>query len=252
MEVLQQDVNQLRKSALIAGISLIIMTVAAFFSFGYVHSSLMISNSSIETFNNISASTGLFRAGILGWLVILITDILVSWAFYIFLKPIHEGLATLAAWLRLMYTAILAIAVSNLIQVDNLIKYSNELLNQPDSLLASEVMMSVLAFESVWSFGLIVFGMHLLIVGFVVSKTKTVPKIISVLLVLGGASYMLVHLLDGFFPTLENVTSTIEMILMIPMTAGELGFCIWLLVKGGKTPIKSYSTRKTHNKAAQI
>ncbi|MDP5276038.1 DUF4386 domain-containing protein [Chengkuizengella axinellae] len=239
METLQQDTNQLRKSAVIAGISLLIMTLAAFFSYGYVHSSLITNGESIATLNKIQMSSGLFSAEIFGWLVILITDVLVSWAFYMYLKPIHQGYSLLAAWLRLMYTAILAIAISNLIQVGNLVSDHGELFNQSNDTLASQVMMSIMTFESVWSLGLIVFGLHLLVVGFVALKNKTIPKVISILLVLAGVSYMLVHLLHGFFPILKDATSTIETILSIPMIVGELGFGIWLLIKGGKKPFSN-------------
>ncbi|WP_432667613.1 DUF4386 domain-containing protein [Wukongibacter baidiensis] len=213
------------------------MTIAAFFSYGYVHSSLIISGDSVATLNKIQASTGLFNAEVLGWLIILITDILVSWAFYIYLRSIHQEYSLLAAWLRLIYTAILAIAVSNLIQVSSLVNHSGQLFNSSVNSLASQVMMSIITFESVWSLGLIVFGLHLLVVGLVVLKTKTVPKAISIMLCIAGISYILIHLLHGFFPMLESVTSTLEMILSIPMIVGELGFGIWLLIKGGKAPL---------------
>ncbi len=236
MKTLQQDSNQLRKSAVIAGLSLLIMTIAAFFSYGYVHSSLIIGGDSIATLKEIQTSMGLFKAEILGWLIIIITDIVVSWAFYTFLKPIHRGYSLLAAWLRLMYTAILAIATANLIQVGELASHSGELFNQSTHTLASQVMASVMTFESVWSLGLIVFGLHLLVVGLVASKTRVIPKAISILLGIAGASYIVVHLLQGFIPIPENVMSTVEMILNVPMMVGELGFGIWLLIKGGKTP----------------
>ncbi|OEH93106.1 hypothetical protein BFG57_13700 [Bacillus solimangrovi] len=212
------------------------MTISAAFSYGYVHSSLIISGDSLATFNKLQANISLFRAGIFGWLVIIITDILVSWAFYIYLKPIHQGYSLVAAWLRLMYTAILAIAVSSLLQAVEVVSYSTELFNQSSDTISSQVMISVLTFESVWTLGLILFGLHLLVVGIVVLKTKTVPKLISILLVIAGAGYMIIHLLYSFFPSLESMTSLLEMILSVPMIAGELGFGIWLLIKGGKTP----------------
>lgn len=237
MKTLQQNTNQLRQSAVIAGMSLLIMTIAAFFSYGYVHSSLIINGDPIATLNNIQGSIGLFNAEVLGWLIILITDILVSWAFYIYLKPIHQGFSLLAGWLRLIYTAILAVAVSNLVQIGVLVNQSGKLFSQSIDTLASQVMLSVGTFESVWSLGLIVFGLHLFVIGLVTSKTRTIPRIISILLCIAGASYMLIHLLHGFIPNLKNVTSMLEMILSIPMIVGELGFGIWLLIKGGKTSL---------------
>lgn len=236
MKTLQQDTLQLRQSAIVAGISLIIMAFAALFSYGFVHSSLIIIGDSITTFEKIQGAFGIFNAGLLGWLVIIIADLLVSWALYIYLKPLHHSYSLLAAWLRLIYTAVLTIAISYLIQVTNLVNQNGQLFSQPVDTLAFQVMLSLRTFESVWSLGLIVFGLHLLVLGFAASKTRTIPKVISILLSIAGASYILIHLLYGFFPTLENLTSTLEMILSIPMIVGELGFGIWLLLKGGKTP----------------
>jgi hypothetical protein len=37
----------------------------------------------------------------------------VAWALYVLLRPVNEALAVLVAWLRLVHTAIFAIAVAN-------------------------------------------------------------------------------------------------------------------------------------------
>ncbi|UOQ46697.1 DUF4386 domain-containing protein [Gracilibacillus caseinilyticus] len=218
--------------AVIAGISLIIMGIAAAFSYGYVHNSLVVSRDSVTTLQNIEASLSLFQCGILGWVVIVLSDILVSWAFYVYLKSIHRDLSLLAGWLRLVYTFILAIAVSHLVIASNLVRQhtSGEFIE----FTPSDFMTSILAFESIWSLGLIIFGAHLILVGSIALKSKHIPKVISVLLVIAGASYTLIHLLHGFFPQLDKVTSSIEMVLTIPMTIGELAFGIWLLLKGKK------------------
>lgn len=226
--------NIQHSSAIIAGTSLLIMTVAAFFSYGYVHNSLVVSGDSASTLKNIQASVSLFEFEILGWFVIIVADIFVSWAFYVFLKPIHPEYSLLAGWLRLVYTAILATAVSNLVIASNIVRENTSLLTESMDILASQVMTSIMAFESIWSIGLIVFGAHLMMIGYVALKAKQIPKLISILLVVAGASYMLIHLMHGFFPQYESVTARMETILIIPMIIGELGFGIWLLFKGRK------------------
>lgn len=237
MKTLVKETYQLRQAAVVSGVSLLIMTVAAFFSYGYVHNSLVISDSPITTLNNIQNSIGLFNGEIFGWLVILIMDILVSWSFYIYLRPIHQEYSLLSAWLRLIYTAILGFAVSSLVHVGVLINQSTGPIKQTTDVLASQVMISIKTFEAVWSLGLVVFGLHIFIIGLIVLKSKTIPKTIGILLLIAGTSYVLIHLLDGFMPELESITSVLEAILSIPMIAGELGFGIWLLIRGGNAPI---------------
>jgi hypothetical protein len=48
---------------------------------------------------------------------VVILDVVVAWALLKFFEPVHKGLATLAAWLRISYAAIFAVAVSQLMGV---------------------------------------------------------------------------------------------------------------------------------------
>ncbi|WP_313640162.1 DUF4386 domain-containing protein [Paenibacillus sp.] len=224
-----------RTPALIASISLIIMTLASFFSYGYVHASLVVQGDASATFHNLMSSSTLFKAEILGWVIILVSDIVVAWAFYIFLKPMNNGLSLLGAWFRLTYAAILGIAILNLLFVW-LLANSADPLSISDQLQA-QVMLYLDAFESMWSIGLIVFGGHLLIVGYVAVKSNGIPKIISILLVIAGVGYMLIHLCNAFLPQFDGVITVLKFIFTVPMIVGELGFGLWLLFKGGKAPI---------------
>ncbi|TXK84847.1 DUF4386 domain-containing protein [Paenibacillus sp. N3.4] len=189
MAILIKEISDQRKSALVAGTSLVIMAIASFFSYGFVHESLVVQGNPIATFNNIVSSNNLFKAEILGWLIILICDIVVAWAFYIFLEPIHKSLSLLGAWLRLTYSTILGIAI-----------------------------------------------LHLLIVGYVTLKSDRIPKVISILLLLASIGYMVINLSKTFLSQYDGLISVLNLVFMIPMIAGELGFGIWLLLRGGKPP----------------
>lgn len=223
-----------RKSALTAGISLIIMTLAAFFSYGFVHGSLVVQGDASATFNNIVSSDILFKGEIFGWLIIMITDILVAWAFYVFLEPIHKSLSLLGAWLRLAYSTILGIAILTLILVLLLTRHTNDLSSFTIEQIQSLVMLFLEAFESIWSIGLIVFGGHLLLVGYVALQSEGIPKVISILLLLASIGYIVIHLGETFLPHYDGVIAILNFVFFIPMIAGELGFGIWLLLRGGK------------------
>ena len=229
--------NMQQKGAFFSGVALLVMTLAAFIAHGYVHSSLVVAGDAATTLKNILASPFLFRLEVLGWLIIIITDLIVSWGFYVFLKPFQPGYALLAGWLRLLYTAVLAIAVSHLVIANGIVQTSA-------ADLAHHVMASITAFEAIWSFGLMIFGLHLIAVGLIALGTRKIPKVISILLVLAGISYSFIHFMYGFIPQMERFTGILELILMIPMFIGELGFGIWLLLKGRNLTLddESYST----------
>ncbi|MBN2774257.1 MAG: DUF4386 domain-containing protein, partial [Prolixibacteraceae bacterium] len=93
-----------RKSALIAGFALILMAVAAAFSFGYVHNSLVVPGNTESTVNNLKSSGLLFKAEIMGWTLILILDVVVAWALYNFFRNENRKLSAAMAWLRIVYS----------------------------------------------------------------------------------------------------------------------------------------------------
>ncbi|MBS9801546.1 DUF4386 domain-containing protein [Bacillus toyonensis] len=216
-----------RKYPLFAGTSLLVMAFIAFFSYGFVHGNLVVQGDASATLHNIQTSNALFKAEIFGWIIIFITDILAAWALYFFLKPIHASISLLAAWLRLMYTAILGVAIFNLILA--LLLSKNTIAN-PEAY----TMLFLNAFEYIWSVGLIIFGLHLFALGYVVFLSKQIPKFISILLSIAAIGYMLIHVMNTMFPQYDTMISIIQVLFQLPMIAGELGLAIWLLLKGGK------------------
>ena len=50
-------------------------------------------------------------------LVVAVLDVMVAWALYAVLRPVNRGIALLAAWLRVVYAAVFAAALSNLFVV---------------------------------------------------------------------------------------------------------------------------------------
>ena len=106
-----------RKPAIIAGTALIIMAVAAAFSFGFVHSSLIIPANPEATVKNLKSSETLFMLEILGWILILLCDIIVAVALYVFFKNENRKLAFYTAAARLIYSAILGVAIFFLLRI---------------------------------------------------------------------------------------------------------------------------------------
>lgn len=224
-----------RTAALAAGLSLLIMAIAAAFSYGYAHGTLVDFEDADATLNRLLSSSMLLKAEIFGWLIILISDIVAAWAFYVFLKPYNDQLSLLGAWFRLIYSVILGAAILNLLVVKTLTGQGNVqiLLEAPQQ--QAQVMTALAAFESTWSFGLIVFGGHLLITGLVAYRAAPIPRWISILLLIAAFGYLFTHLLPILYPEENKALELITTILTVPMTVGEMGFGLWLLFKGGKS-----------------
>ena len=227
--------NTNRKSALITGFALIIMAVVAGFTFGYIHNTLVVAGNPVATASNIKSSALLFRAEIAGWLIILILDVVATLALYIFFKNENRKLSALAAGFRLVYSAILGIAIINLVKMLNIPGNAETVNNQ--------ILFHLKSFDTAWSFGLIIFGFHLLLLGILVLQSKNIHNLWGILLVFAAVSYVFIHSAKFLIPEFENQIATAEMIFSLPMAFGEIGFAFWLIVRGGKSRIVYRQTK---------
>jgi hypothetical protein len=222
------DISQ-RKAALVAGSGLLIMTIFYVFADLFIFQNLIVQGDATTTANNIIADEMLFRIGICCILIVLICDVIVAWALYIFLKQVNKSLSLLTAWFRLVYAIMLGIALVNFINVLILLSTADYLVVIQSDLLNANVMLSINAFYDVWAIGLIIFGSHLLLLGYLAFNSNFIPKIFSVLLIIAGLSYLIDYFVKLFFP---NFDMPISMVL----GWGELIFMFWLLFRGGKIP----------------
>ena len=217
-----------RKAALFAGFGLLIMTIVYMAAELLVFQNLIVPGDAAKTANNIMASEMLFRIGICCILIVLILDVVVAWALYIFLKQVNKSLSLLAAWLRLVYAVMLGIALINFVNVLILLNYTDYLAIFQTNQLHANVMLSINAFYDVWAVGLVIFGFHLLLLGYLAFNSDFIPKIFGVLLVIAGLSYLIDYFGELLFPGFEAVISLVA-------GWGELIFMFWLLLRGGKT-----------------
>jgi len=215
----------LRTSALIAGLGLLLMVLAAPFAELYVYPKLIVSGDAAETANNIMANKTLFTAMIFAYLITFICDVLVAWALYVLLKPVNDNLSLLAAVFRLVYTVIALVALLNLVTILRLLNLPDTLAVFPTEQFYAQVMLSLTAFRSDWYFGLLFFGMHLGLLGYLVFKSGYIPKILGVLLVIAGLGYLLSNLKPFLFPSVNLDFAQYTFY-------GELIFMLWLLIKG--------------------
>jgi hypothetical protein len=211
-----------KTAAKVAGWSLVAMAVISGFSLGYAYE---------EVFRSIQANSAeklqLFQIVLLGILLTIILDFIVSFTLYRFFEKDNKGISLIAAILRVIYTLILAVAAYVL--ASSLTVWDT---NQV------AVITNFERFTFLWTSGLIIFGFHLTVIGFLMKIHRKIPKILWILAGIAGLSYIIVNFLQAFTPSLEQFTNTLKMVLMLPMAAGELGLAIWLIIKGGKTERK--------------
>ncbi|CAF3640392.1 unnamed protein product [Rotaria socialis] len=225
-----------RTAALVAGFSILIMAILAGFAYGFVLNGLIVPDNTTLTANNIKSSIMLFRVGIFSFLLVLIFDVLAAWSLHVFLKLLNENLSLLTAWFRLVYSAILGIALLNLAFVVLLLNGSNYLSVFETNQLNALVTFFLKGFNNIWSMGLVVFGCHLFVLGYLVFKSGYIPKLFGILLIIASLCYITSNFANLLLSNYEKYKATVELFISLPMIIGELGFGLWLLFKGGIEP----------------
>ncbi len=217
----------LKKASLYAGIGLLVMTVSWLLSDYFVFQRLIEPENATHTANNIQSNELQFRVGIFGLFIVLFCDLIVAWALYFLFKPTSQNISLLVAWLRLAYTIVLGVAILNYTDVLQFIGDADYLKALDADKLGAEVMLSIDSFQNDWNFGLIIFGFHLTFLGYLFLKSNFTPKIIGILLILAGLSYLVDYMGVMLFPDFKITFSLF-------LGWGELILMVWLLVNGLK------------------
>lgn len=215
----------LRQAALVAGLGLLTMAIAAPFAEFIVYKKLLIPGDIEETVRNILAKRGLFLAGLFAYLITFICDVLVAWALYVLLAPTNRSVSLLTAWFRLVYTAIALFAMLKLVTVFRLLHTPDYLTLFGSDQLHAQVRLLLDSFRYEWSMGLVFFGIHLGLLGSLVYRSGYIPRILGILLAIAGLGWLIYELNPYLFP---NADLGFIMITFF----GELIFMLWLLVRG--------------------
>ena len=203
----------LRVASVVAGSGLALLTILAVVGNFLVLKRLITSGDPATTMTNIAGSPGLFRWGIASLLTAAVLDVVIAAALLRLFTPVNRDISRLAAWFRLAYAAVFLVAVSQLAGV--LPNLDNPARGQQ----------SIDAFNTVWNAGLILFGVHLLLIGYLAYRSGFIAKVIGILLVLAGIGY----LVDGFGTVLVSGYSlNVAQVTFV----GEAVLIFWLLIKG--------------------
>lgn len=199
-----------RPLALVAGISYLIIFFAAIFANFFVLESIL-----NDPLNTIQQNHIIVRIGILAFLITVVFDVIVAWALYELYKD--HFLTGLSMLFRMMHAAIMGVAIYALVVA--LISSSSEaILKQAD------------VFNIIWLIGLFFFGVHLILLGKIITK----PKIIGLFLTIAGMMYMVDTAAHFLLQNYEAYASVFLALVAIPSILGEMSFTVWLIVKGGK------------------
>ena len=169
----------------------------------------------------VQSTWDLLKLTIFAFSINLILNIVVTWASYEFFKSFNNPFSSLVALFRLVYSAIFCGSIFYLLSVLELL--------QNASTDGEMIMFYLKLFLKTGSWGLIIFGCHLFLLGIMICKSRVVPRFVGYFTAFAGLCYFFVNTGSLFIPSYQIYKELIENILAIPMALGELILANWLI-----------------------
>jgi len=227
---MEEKMNSLNKTARGAGILYIIMAVFQIFSMMVVDTKFYVPGDAVATVSNILASEWLFRLDVVSNLVGQILFLFLVHALYELFKSVDKGQA------RLM--VILVVASVPVAFLNTLNQYAPILLLSGAGHLSAfnpaQLQTLSMVFLDMYEHGIMIaeifWGLWLIPLGILVYKSRFVPKVLGVLLIVGCFGHLISFLSIFLFPGYSTILTPIGDTVML----AELPIFFWLLIKGVK------------------
>ena len=215
----------LPSAALIAGLGLLVITLTAPFANFYFMGQSIVPENAAATVENLQTNGTSYLIGTSLLFTTYVMDVIVAWALYWYLRPGQTSLALLVAWARLVYTALAFVGLwASFSAYDLAISgLTSDVLR--GTVLHTEVMVQLSSAKTMESIALCFFGIHLWLLSVLIWRSTHVPRWLSIVVALAGASYVILFIAKYFMSNLD-----LGWVLLLAL--GELVFMIWLLALG--------------------
>ena len=223
----------LQRTARVAGVLYLVVIVGAGFAEGYVRTGLVVPGDAAATAGNIASSEGLYRVGFASDLVAFLCDVAISVLLYVLLRPVSKTVSLLAAAFRLIaHPAIASVNLLNHFMALLLVREGAGV----TGLDAEQVQALAALFVEAHGIGYLIggafFGVHLLLLGYLIYRAAYLPQLLGVLLTLAAAGYLVESFGTFLFPRYEAVY---VWIVAVPAVVAEVSLALWLVIKGVRT-----------------
>jgi hypothetical protein len=212
-----------------AGIAALIGIVTGAFDIGYVHNTVFVDGNPAATVHNILAHQTLFRLGFAAHILLLLCNVPSEIIGFILFRRVNAVVAGVAMGCGLVGTAIEGLAMINAYVPLQVAAEGSAL----DAWSADKLQaMSYLSLQ-LQNIGLLIsfafYGLDEMLTGFLIFRSRFLPRVLGVLLGLAGLSYFT----DGFTSFLApTLNQQLMPYLLFPCLPGEGLYALWLAIKG--------------------
>ena len=219
--------------ARITGIFYLLIAIAGVFSIGYMPSVIFATDDMAETIQNMTDNQLLFHLGIAGDIAVILMEVILTSMLYKMFKSVNQTLSLIAAFSRMGMAVVMGMNLLNYVLPSVLVNSPEYLQvfqgNELEDIVSIFLDMHQKAVY-VWQ---LFFGLHLVILGYLIYKSGVFPKTLGILNMVGSLGYTLQSFKELLFPQFSSLDIGITILLVI-VVIGELGFTFYLLIKGMK------------------
>lgn len=234
-----------KRLARIAGLLYLVVAIFGGFAFGYVLTKVYVPGDATTTAANVLANAGLVRSGVVADLFQATVFVFLAMVLYRLLNHVNKSAASAMVVLVAIATTIMCL--NDVFQFAAVLVATNG--SYVNALGAAGSNAIVLLLLDMQHYGFLIaqifFGLWLVPLGYLAFKSGMFPKALGVVLIVGGASYLVDMLVAFLSPDLSAI---IHGFLAVPPTIAEVWMLGYLLVKGVRVSTDSTppaSTEKT-------
>lgn len=212
--------------ARVAGIIFLLAVVAGTIGEALVPSMLVVPGDAAASAHNIVANDLLFRLGFVAYIVEALTDVALTFLLYILLRQVQANLAFASVLFRVMATATFAAGEAFYFAQSLILKGDTYLSTFSSQQLQTLALLSYNVYVAAGNLSSIFYGIGSIILGYLIWRSRYLPKILGVLWIIGGLGFVLGNLVWFVAPAYSSS------FFIFPMIIGLLALGIWLLVRG--------------------
>jgi hypothetical protein len=224
--------ENIKRVARWTGLGYLIIFATGFFANFFVLEGLVVPGDGALTLQNITDNLGQYRWGLVAFLIMVIIDVVLAMPLYRLTESTNRHLAKLSSWLRIVNGTLFGLALVDLFEVLKMVGKPDLLEMMTGKELQLRILLLVDSFNFTWLIGLVFFGIHLLLLGYLVFRSDSFPRFIGVFLQLAGVAYLLDSFCQLLLPQYLDIQFILELSVVGFGILGELSLTLWLLLKG--------------------
>jgi hypothetical protein len=224
---------QSRAYARTAGAFYLSIAVFGAFAIGYVPAQIVVAGDPAATLANVASQSGLYLAGIGADSAVMLIEIVTLTMLYHMFRPVSATISFAAAMARLSMVGVMAAMLFFHAGLSVLADPATLPAFTPGQRADIAGLLLDMHHAGVWIWQLF-FSLHLILLGWLVRNSGQYPRLLGLAMMIGATGYAADSVYAYAFPDFTAL-GYLRIGLLVIVTLAEVGFALWLLIRGPRT-----------------